>query len=106
MNDKDKKALNTWFKTIEWDGHTSSMVKICEAWQAACEYKQKKSKNLENKLAIAVEFNEIWEDKCIDLESKLTIATKALEDYASVKVFTSHTAQLALLKIKDGEYGR
>jgi hypothetical protein len=41
MNDKDKEAFEKWFDKVEikWD--------LEEAWQAACEYKQKEIDKLQ-----------------------------------------------------------
>jgi hypothetical protein len=44
MNDKDKKAFEEWFLGLD-NAHITSAMKLnrgwFEAWQAACEYKQK-----------------------------------------------------------------
>jgi regulator of replication initiation timing len=41
MNDKDKEAFN------EWRNSTSTRLDIHDAWQAACEYKQKEIEEVE-----------------------------------------------------------
>lgn len=45
MNDKDLDAFN------EWRNSTSTRLDIHDAWQAACEYKQKEIDELEESLA-------------------------------------------------------
>ena len=45
MNDKDKEAFENWFTSLD-ESHLNRVIKLNrgasqEAWQAACEYKQK-----------------------------------------------------------------
>jgi hypothetical protein len=52
MNDKDKEAFIAWYKNKE-----SEFDNCKEAWQAACEYKQKEINELKNVTYWTVEQN-------------------------------------------------
>ncbi len=54
MNDKDKEAFEKWFYLLG-DSHLERVIKLnrgasYEAWQAACEYKQKEIDDLQKEL--------------------------------------------------------
>lgn len=52
MNDKDKEAFEKWFST--WN--RAEFPSLCkEAWQAACDYKQKEIDELEAKSSVLTE---------------------------------------------------
>jgi CHAD domain-containing protein len=57
MNDKDKEAFEKWLNTKAWIGDHAKMAWCEEAWQAACEYKQKEYSNIMDAMTQTSQYN-------------------------------------------------
>lgn len=85
MNDQDKEASERWFASLN-NSHLSRVIKLNrgasqEAWQAACEYKQREIDELKGIVMLAAEagcYTE-YEDACSFAKKTLKKLNEKLE---------------------------